>query len=371
MSIVELRHLAKSYGRKQVLRDITLTVQPGDFAVVFGMPASGKSVLVRLITGLEKPDGGQVILRGLDMTSAAPGDRNLGYVPQSFALYPHFSVYDNIAYPLTLAKATKAEIDAEVQRAAQLLRIEQFLDRRPDQLSGGQKQRVAIARGLVKKTDIFVLDDPLVGLDFKLRERLIEDLKATQDKLKVTFIYTTSEAVEATQLARVIAVMALGEIVETGSPEDLYVQPRREETMRYVGFPQTNFVAGKLSRRGDGFWLSTPLFESWLQPAELGQISPEMATSSSISVGVRPEHVVIDAAPPAGTLTFQAKVLLREDLGGEEIVYLDAGGQQLSMVLRSDDEHALDIGIDDVVTAYARPEDVMVFAAGKHVGRAA
>jgi len=213
MSIVELHNVSKSYGRKQVLRNISLTVQAGEFMVVYGLPVSGKSVLVRLITGLEKPDTGSVMLRGQDMTHFAPGDRNLGYVPQSFALYPHYSVYDNIAYPLTLAGAKKNEIDAEVQRAAKLLKIENFLDRKPDQLSGGQKQRVAIARGLVKRTEVFVLDDPLVGLDFKLRERLIEDLKATQEHLKITFIYTTSEAVEATQLATTIAIMHHGEIV--------------------------------------------------------------------------------------------------------------------------------------------------------------
>ncbi|BCX04197.1 MAG: ABC transporter ATP-binding protein [Candidatus Roseilinea sp.] len=370
MSIVELHRVAKHYGRRRVLHDVTLAVQPGEFMVIYGMPASGKSVLVRLITGLEKPDSGRIIIRGQDMTRAAPGERNLGYVPQSFALYPHFSVYDNIAYPLVLAKVSKEETRAEVERAARLLKIEQFLDRRPDQLSGGQKQRVAIARGLVKQTEIFVLDDPLVGLDFKLRERLIEDLKATQEMLKATFIYTTSEAVEAMQLASTLAVLDRGEVIEVGPPEDLYNRPKRAETMRFVGFPQANFILGSLVQRDGQHWLSTSLFESPLHQSSHAQVALEQAIGLPISVGVRPEHIVIDSNPPDGALTFKAKVLLREDLGGEEIVYLDTGGQQLTTVLRSDNEIALHINIDEMVTAYIRPEHVVVYAGGKYVGRA-
>ena len=362
MSIVELKNLAKAYGNKAVLRDINLTVEPGDFVVVFGLPVSGKSVLMRLLAGLEKPDGGRVFIRGKDMTNAAPGDRNLGYVPQSFALYPHFSVYDNIAYPLSLAKAPKSEIKAAVDRAATLLKIEQFLNRKPDQLSGGQKQRVAIARGLVKQTDLFLLDDPLVGLDFKLRERLIDDLKQTQDQLKVTFVYTTSEAIEATQLAKNIAVMDAGEIVEVGPPETLYDKPIRAQTMRYVGFPQANFVKGSLAQKDGHMRLVTPLFESAINQ------STQVTSSADVSVGIRPEHIVI-GEPPTGALAFQAKVLLREDLGGEEIIYLDANGLQLTTMLRNDDS-TQHINLDQIVTAYLHPQDAVIFVDGKYVGRA-
>jgi ABC-type sugar transport system ATPase subunit len=366
MSIVELKNLAKGYGKKTVLRDINLTVEPGDFMVVFGLPVSGKSVLVRLLAGLEKPDAGRVIIRGKDMTHAAPGDRNLGYVPQSFALYPHFSVYDNIAYSLNLAHVPKSEVKVAVERAASLLKIEQFLNRKPDQLSGGQKQRVAIARGLVKKTELFLLDDPLVGLDFKLRERLIDDLKQTQDQLKVTFVYTTSEAIEAMQLAKNIAVMDAGEIVEVGAPETLYAKPARAQTMRYVGFPQANFLRGSLAQKDGGTYLHTPLFE-----AAVDQSIPTApaAINGDVTVGIRPEHIVI-GNPPTGTLHFQAKVLLREDLGGEEIIYLDANGQQLTTVLRSDDANTQHIDLDQTITAYLHPRDAVVFVDGKYLGRA-
>ena len=367
--IVKLDGVGKLYGRKRVLRDITLTVWPGDFMVVLGMPTSGKSVLVRLLTGLETPDSGRIFIRGQDVTTLPSGKRNLGYVPQSFALYPHLSVFENIAYPLTLAKAPKEKIITEVRRTAELLKIEQFLDRRPDQLSGGQKQRVAIARGLVKNTEIFILDDPLVGLDFKLRERLIEDLKATQEELKVTFIYTTSEAVEAMQLASKLAVLHAGEIIETGSPEELYHRPKREETMRCVGFPQANLISAELTGQNGQLELRSPLFNSRMRLSSHVR-GDHLLVPAHVSIGFRPEHVMINAPATEQTVSFEAKVLLREDLGGEEIVYLDAKGIQLTTVLRSDEKGALSINIDEHVTASIRPEDIAVYLNRCYIGRA-
>lgn len=366
-NIVEIHHLTKRFGGKEVLKDVSFSVRPGAFTVILGAPVSGKSVLVRIIAGLEQPDSGQVALRGRDMTRAAPGARNVGYVPQSFALYPHFSVYDNIAYPLALIRAPKSEITAEVKRAAALLKIEQFLDRKPEQLSGGQKQRVAIARGLVKKTDLFILDDPLVGLDFKLRERLIEDLRNTQAQLGVTFIYTTSEATEATQLARNIGVLHDGAIVEFGPPDALYHRPARAETMRYLGFPQANFMKGQLFFAQDGRpQLSTPLFGALVRTEGEGAIT---LLARDLSVGIRPEHIMI-GDPPAGSLAFQARVLLRENLGGEEIVYLDANGLQLSTVVTASVAQTLSAGIDQFVHAWVRPQDVVIFADERYAGRA-
>ena len=366
MSIVEIRSLGKSYGNKAVLRDINFAVESGEFMVVYGLPVSGKSVLVRLIAGLEKPDAGVITMRGREVTHLPAGDRNIGYVPQSFALYPHFSVYDNIGYSLNLARVPKADVRREVQRAAELLKIEQFLDRKPDQLSGGQKQRVAIARGLVKQTDVFILDDPLVGLDFKLRERLIDDLKQTQEMLKVTFVYTTSEAIEAMMLGTNIAVMDGGKIVEAGPPEQLYNAPKRAQTMRYVGFPQANILAATLSGSGDAATVTTPLFKTAVAPLDEAGLRA-LAGAKKVEVGIRPEHIQFGAEP--GALGFQAKLLLREDLGGEEIGYLEASGVQLATALRGDAAAELPYEIDHMVDVSVRPANILVFADDQLVGR--
>lgn len=359
MAILELKQLTKRYGSASILQGVDLSVDASDFAVVYGTPSSGKSVLVRLLTGLEQPDGGQILLRGQDVTKASAGARNIGYVPQSFALYPHLNVYKNIAYPLTLARLSNREIEPAVGRVAELLGIADLLQRKPDQLSGGQKQRVAIARGLVKNTELFILDDPLVGLDFKLRERLIDDLKATQKTLGVTFLYTTSDAVETLMLARSIAVLHAGRIVEQGAPMQLYTAPQRAETMRYVGFPQANFVEGKIVQRDGERVVETPLFSV---PA-----NGTLAAGQTVSIGVRPEHINLATAAPANTITGRAKVLLREDLGGEEIVYLDVDGRQLTTVLRSDDESQAHVGIDQLVTYWIAPADLVVFVDGQRV----
>lgn len=368
MSTVEIRNLQKRYGKEEILRGVDLTVSPGDFMVVYGMPSSGKSVLVRLLTGLEKPDAGQILFRGQDATRLSPGERNIGYVPQSFALYPHFSVRDNIAYPLDLAKVPKKESAPEVERAATLLGIQDLLGRRPDQLSGGQKQRVAIARGLVKRTDIFILDDPLVGLDFKLRERLIDDLKETQELLGVTFIYTTSDAVETLMLASTIAMMSEGRVVEVGSPQQIYTQPARAESMRYLGFPQSNFIEGTLQPapgQGDGMAVHTALFHL---PITLRTGREMPAAGASVMVGVRPENLRL-GPPRPGYVQMDAQVLLSEDLGGEEIVYLMVQGMQLATVLRSNDTTRADTTIDAHVTVNIHPHDLKIFANGERIGQ--
>jgi ABC-type sugar transport system ATPase subunit len=370
MSTVEIRNLQKRYGKEEILRGVDLTVSPGDFMVVYGMPSSGKSVLVRLLTGLEKPDQGQILFRGQDATHLSPGERNIGYVPQSFALYPHFSVRDNIAYPLDLAKVPKKESAPEVERASTLLGIQDLLDRRPDQLSGGQKQRVAIARGLVKRTNIFILDDPLVGLDFKLRERLIDDLKETQELLGVTFIYTTSDAVESLMLGSTIAMMSEGRIVEVGSPEQIYAQPTRAESMRYLGFPQSNFIEGTLHPapgQGDGMAVRTALFDL---PMTLRQGRTMPPAGASVLVGVRPENLRLGPAKP-DMVRLPAQVLLSEDLGGEEIVYLLAQGMQLATVVRSNETTQADTTIDAQVTISIDPHDLKIFADNERIGQGA
>jgi ABC-type sugar transport system ATPase subunit len=363
--IVDIRNVSKAFGRRTIVDNLTFAANAGDLTVVFGTPSSGKTVLIRLLMGLEHPDSGEIWLRGENITHRAAADRNIGYVPQSFALYPHISVYDNIAYPLKLAGVKGAPVDQAVKHAAEMLNITEHLGKRPDQLSGGQKQRVAIARGIVKQTDVFVLDDPLAGLDFKLREQLVDDLKELQEAWKVTFIYSTSDAIEALTLADQVAVLDAGRIVEYGPPEQLYGAPARAETMQSLGFPQPNFVPGTLANRAGGLWCVTDLFEF---PVHVGDSATEGA---QVRVGIRPESVALESGvnPNGRRLHAPARILLREDLGGEEIIYLDVNGTPLTTVLRHD---AQEIPTEDHTTISLDPKDLALFAPdGERVGQGA
>ena len=364
--ILVFQSIAKRYGRVEVLGDVSLAVAPGDFAVIYGPPASGKSVLMRLLMGLEQPDAGRIVLRGQDVAAVAAADRNIGYVPQSFALYPHISVHDNIAYPLHLMGVGNDEAEPIVRHAAEMLRISDLLGKRPDQLSGGQKQRVAIARGIAKRTDLFVLDDPLAGLDFKLREQLVEDLRHLQAETRATFLYTTSDVVEAMTLADTLAVLDGGRVVEVGPPATLYDHPQRSRTMGLVGFPPANFLDATVERRGDGAWCRTALFDA---PVEI----PRATADGAVTVGIRPEHLLLVLPATSGNraangdvVRMAGRIVLREDLGGEEIVYVEAAGQTLTAV----DRHTLPTGEVGEVTVELRPETLALFrsATGERIG---
>lgn len=356
--VVELKSLRKTYGSHTVLDDLSMTVNKGDFAVLAGMPGSGKSVLLRLVLGLEGPSSGEVILRGKNVSDDGPASRNIGYVPQSFALFPNKNVRDNITYPMRLDKASPAAINDALERVCSLLTITDLLDKRPDQLSGGQKQRVAIARGLAKETDFFVLDDPLVGLDFKLRERLIDDLRYTRSALNVTFLYSTSDTLESLLLATSVAVLANGTIVEQGSLADVYAEPRTADSLRGLGFPEANFFAGTLRRNGSGTRVETVFGD--VQVALDGEFG-----TGDVIIGIRPEHVRLgDAISDA--IGVDAMVDFTEDVGGSEILYLSAGETPLVTVLGSSSQ-LLETVKTGQVRASIVPEDLLVFDADTKV----
>lgn len=373
--ILEFRQIAKRYGASTVLSDVTLAVEPGDFLVVYGLPSTGKSVLMRLLMGLEQPDSGRIILRGHDATEVSAAERDIGYVPQSFALYPHLSVHDNIAYPLRLAGVKGGAREPVVHRAAEMLNIVDLLAKRPDQLSGGQKQRVAIARGIAKQTNLFVLDDPLAGLDYKLREQLVDDLKALQQSSRATFLYTTSDPLEAMALADHLAVLDGGQIVESGPPDDLYRRPTHARTMALVGFPGANFLPGTLHEESGSLHCRTLLFDV---PVELDHAPTDNVITDDVVVGIRPEDLLLGSGldPSAhddrladGWLHFDARVMLREDLGGEELVYLDASGTALTTVVRDHGDLREDVDLDQLTTVAVRPETMLLFSADRATTR--
>ena len=358
MALVEFSSISKAFGRNKVLTDLSWSVEEGEFAVLFGQGATGKSVLLRTLVGLEIPNTGSVTIRGVDASTLKPGDRKIGYVPQSFALFPDRTVFDNIAYPLQVGKIDDATQKEAVERVAELLDIPELLDRKPDQLSGGQKQRVAIARGMALDTELYVLDDPLVGLDFKLREKLIDDLRKTREALGATFLYATSDATEALSLASKVAVLADGAIQEYGPPREVYGSPKHIATMSALCFPAAN----QLPAETEGSRLAT----------EWGSISIELDTKplseSPLVAMVRPEHIELMVDNGANGLAGEATVMLREDLGAEEIVYLQSKDLNFTSVVRADsaDLEALTLGA--TVSFSIAPESVLLFSDGRRVG---
>lgn len=351
---LNVKGLTKSYGNKVVLDNLSFTAGMNDFSVICGKPGNGKSVLVRAIMGLETVDQGSIIVRGQDVAKVSAGERNIGYVPQSFALYPHYSVQENIEYPLVLAKAGESVRKEAVDRVSELLRIKDLLGKKPEQLSGGQKQRVAIARGLAKATDVYVLDDPLVGLDFKLRERLIDDLRKTQEELKVSFVYLTSDPLEALSLARTVMILAKGKIVQQDSLDVVYDLPNSIASMNSLGFPEANILPGQLS--GTTF------------TSILGSTKVKMDTeTTNVVAGIRPEGFVLGS----GAGSINANVGLLENLGSEFAVYFEVKDTNLVTVVSRTDSDSLTKLKSKTVSMTYKPDALVIFDAnsGARVGQ--
>lgn len=327
MYTVEFRKVSKKFRGITIADEMDLLIKENTFSVLFGVPGSGKSTLLRLLTGLEKPDHGEILIYDRVVTRMKPGDRNIGYVPQSFALYPHYSVFDNIAYPLKLMGVAKRDFQPVVENAAQRLQITHLLDKRPDQCSGGEKQRVAIARGIVKNTKIFILDDPLTGLDFKLRERLFDDLRQMREDLQATFIYTTSDPLEALMLAEDIHVFDKGRIIESGEIDAVYRQPQHIQTMLNLGFPNTNTFRGRVrSERG------VPVVESAICNFPLNLLGAN-ADGKDVHITLRPQDIAVNPSADSDMITVPAELNLVEDLGGELHVYLNVNGTEMEALI--------------------------------------
>lgn len=353
MSLLEFRNISRAYRGKPALEDVSFGVDGDSLTVICGPPQSGKSVLLRLLVGLEQPDAGEILLGGRRLDRMPTGERPVGYVPQSFALFPQFSVYDNIAYPLRLEGTDAAEIRRRVDHVAGLVNVRALLDKTPDQLSGGEKQRTAVARGLLKDAEVFVLDDPLVGLDFKLRERLMEDLRDMREQLGIAFVYATGDPLEALTMADRLVVIDAGRVVEHRPVAELYHEPRRLRSAELVGFPPCNLMPVTVE-------------ESGLCRGEVVEFRmPAGAKPGPAIAAVRPEDVRLGA----DDLGFEAEVRLVEDLGAELIVYLSAGGTDLTVVLRADAGEPPREG--DTATLAIAPDRLMVFdaASGERLGR--
>ncbi len=352
MSRVRLEGITKSYGRSRALDGIDLDIAPECLTVFCGPPGSGKSVLFRLIMGLERPDAGRILVDQADITHLPPARRTIGYVPQSFALFPHMRVFDNVAYPLRLQGVDKAAVARRVAQTAEVLRITKLLGKRPSELSGGEKQRAALARGILKDAHVFILDDPLVGLDFKLREGLMEDLAEMRTQLGATFLYATSDPLEALMMADDLVVLDAGRVLDADRADAVYATPRHRRAAELVGFPRCNVIPGQLA---DGV-CATALLRFPVTPAGSGKVD--------VAVAIRPEHIVFSGDAPTGTGT----VRLLENLGAECVVHFTASGESLVTTAPSRAVAHLDIGAP--YPFRLRPEGLLVFdrASGARIG---
>lgn len=334
MGIV-LKGITKDFDRVRALSSIDLEIEKGEFCVLLGPSGCGKSTLLRIIAGLEEPTEGRVFIDGVDVTSWSPKERDIAMVFQSYALYPHMDVFNNMAFALRLRGVKKDEIKRKVEEVARFLEIDGLLNRRPSQLSGGERQRVAIGRALVREPDIFLFDEPLSNLDAVLRAGMRVEIARLHRKLGVTMVYVTHDQIEAMTLGERIVVMDRGVIQQVGSPEDIYTRPANLFVARFVGSPPINTIKGRIrGMEEDVFFVADGI--SIGVDGALAKFS-----GREVVLGIRAEDVVFTGNREGD---IRARVEIIEDTGAERLVYLNAGRHRIvaktisSPVFREGDE---------------------------------
>ncbi|MCA3561599.1 MAG: sn-glycerol-3-phosphate ABC transporter ATP-binding protein UgpC [Aestuariivirga sp.] len=325
MARVELSNIDKSYGPQQVLHGVSLEIADGEFTVFVGPSGCGKSTLLRSIAGLEDISRGRIVIGSEDVTQKLPSERDIAMVFQSYALYPHMTVRENMEFGMKINNFPPAERSRRVAEAARILQLNDYLDRKPGQLSGGQRQRVAIGRAIVKNPKVFLFDEPLSNLDAKLRVQMRVELEALHRQLQATMIYVTHDQVEAMTMADKIVVLNAGRIEQVGTPMELYHHPRTQFVAGFIGAPAMNFLdIGSIGFAAGG---------------SLGNRLPQMA-GAAVTAGIRPEHI---ALCEAGKGDVDATVRLRETLGGDAYLYANLKDGS-SVTVRTEGDTAIDAG---------------------------
>ncbi len=324
MSNVVLKNVTKIYDKKKVIDNIDLTINDKEFIVLVGASGCGKSTLLRMIAGLEEITAGEIFIGDKKVNDVQPKDRDIAFVFQSYALYPHMTVRENIAFGLKMRKVDKAEIEKKVQEAAQILDLGEYLDRKPKQLSGGQRQRVALGRAIVRNPKVFLMDEPLSNLDAKLRVQMRSEIKKLHEKLQTTFIYVTHDQTEALTMGDRIVVLDKGVIQQVASPEEIYNNPANTFVAGFIGSPQMNFI------NSEDF---------------------PYQTKENTIIGIRPEKMF----NPEGSIKFSVNVDITELLGSEKIAYFNIGDKKCSAKLPAgfDVEKSLELSIN--------PDDLYFF----------
>jgi sn-glycerol 3-phosphate transport system ATP-binding protein len=321
MAAVSIRDVYKSFGAVNVIQGISIDIADGEFVVMVGPSGCGKSTLLRMVAGLETISSGEIAIGGRVVNRLEPKDRDIAMVFQNYALYPHMSVRDNMAYGLKIQGREKADIDARVQRAAEILELSKLLARRPRELSGGQRQRVAMGRAIVREPKVFLFDEPLSNLDAKLRVQMRSELQALHQRLRTTTIYVTHDQVEAMTLAHRMLVMNAGKSEQIGAPLEVYSRPATTFVAGFIGSPPMNLIPGSI--RGGGKALATDGDVSVRLP------EPRPALDGrQVLLGVRPEHFATCAA---GDALLNPNIDFIELLGSDSLVYGHVGADKTGM----------------------------------------
>ncbi|WP_417309344.1 ABC transporter ATP-binding protein [Devosia sp.] len=360
MVAVELKAVRKAFGAVEVIKGVDLTIEQGEFVVFVGASGSGKSTLLRMIAGLETVSGGDILIDGKDVTFDEPAERGIAMVFQSYALYPHMNVYENIAFNLKLARVAKDEVDRRVRDAARILRLEDLLSRSPAQLSGGQRQRVAIGRAIVRNPKVFLFDEPLSNLDAALRVQMRLEIERLHRELGTTMIYVTHDQVEAMTLADRIVALDGGRIQQVGPPLELYARPNNLFVAGFIGSPKMNLIPATVIATSAG--AATVALDAG-PDTQLEMAIGGAEQGASVTLGIRPEQVeILSADSPAvpGATTLPARIEAVERLGNITYAYLDGGTPEVITVQVMGD---VDIAAGEDVLVALAPHAVHLFDA--------
>lgn len=365
MAQIEIQKLHKSFGNTQVLEQIDLDIRNGEFMTLVGPSGCGKSTLLRIIAGLESQTEGHIRISDKQVDQLSPKDRNLSMVFQSYALYPHLTVKENIATPLRMrnyswyerlpllenlmpgSKARRQEIEHKVDQVSELLQIGHLLDRRPGELSGGQRQRVALGRAMVRSPEAFLMDEPLSNLDAKLRVHMRSEIAQLHKQLGTTFIYVTHDQAEAMTMSDRIALMMNGELLQVATPEEIYRNPVDIRVAEFIGSPKINLLPGKVVANGQVVVCGQPL-----------RISSEESTGTEVTVGVRPENAVVCSLEQAD---IQGTLVYLENMGPEFFAHIAIAGIPGPVLIRCDVEQGHQLQADCQVGIRIKPKHSLLF----------